>query len=274
MSKAGGLKQNIRQIRQTRMEQVPKICFCHVPKCAGTALVAALQNYYSPLDRLLFPNFYMNLAASGEAAEATSEAMTQVRENVLAYALATGRYKYAGGHVPCRPKLVATFRDRWNFITVLRDPVERWLSGYVYDRYKTESWSKTGMEIEEYLRSDAGVVSGRAYLWYFSNMPDDASVRDFEPYVEEAVENLQQFALVGAMENMAALAEGFGRVFGKPLKISSVNRSPNPGGKQDIRQNTALMEHIREVCRPDMVLYTRLLEIGVLPAPQPRTSSV
>ncbi len=269
MIKVAGLKQNIRQIRQQRLEQIPKICFCHVPKCAGTALVSALRNHYSPLDQLLLPNFYMDLEASGKAAEATSESMTQVREDVLAYILATGRYKYAGGHVPCRPRLVETFRDRWSFVTVLRDPVERWTSGYVYDRYKTEAWSKTKMEIEEYLRSDAGVVSGRAYLWYFSNMPDDASVRDFEPYVTEAVENLRQFALVGSMENMGALADDFSRVFGKPLKISSVNRSPNPGGKQDIRQNAALMAHIREVCRPDIMLYTRLLEVGLLPAPKP-----
>ncbi len=231
MSKAAGLKQNIRQIRQNRLEQVPKICFCHVPKCAGTALVAALRDYYSPLDRLLFPNFYMDLEASGAAAAATSEAMTQVRENVLAYALATGRYKYAGGHVPCRPRLVEMFRDRWNFITVLRDPVERWISGYVYDRYKTESWSKTEMEIEEYLRSDAGIVSGRAYLWYFSNMPDDASVRDFEPYVEEAVENLRNFALVGSMENMAALAAGFRSGLRQAAEDQFGESQPQPGGQ-------------------------------------------
>jgi hypothetical protein len=273
MSQVADLKRDIKQMRQKRLDHIQKICFCHVPKCAGTALVAALRNYYSLTDRILFPNFYMDLEASSEAAAATSESMTQVRQDVLAYVLATGRYKYAGGHVPCRPKLVETFRDRWNLITVLRDPVERWISGYVYDRYKTESWSKTEMEIEEYLRSDAGIVSGRAYLWYFSNMPNDASVRDFEPYVEEAVENLRHFALVGAIENMPALVKDFERVFGKPLKISSVNRSPNPGGKQDIRQNAALMDHIREVCRPDTMLYTRLLEIGLLPAPQPRASS-
>ena len=231
MSKVAGLKQNIRQIRQKRLEQIPKICFCHVPKCAGTALVAALRDYYGPLDRLLFPNFYMDLEASGEAAAATSEAMTQVRENVLAYVLATGRYKYAGGHVPCRPRLVETFRDRWSFITVLRDPVERWISGYVYDRYKTESWSKTEMEIEEYLRSDAGIVSGRAYLWYFSNMPDDASVRDFEPYVEEAVE---QPAAVRAGRLDGEHGRAGGR-FRSSLRQAAENQfgesQPQPGGQ-------------------------------------------
>jgi hypothetical protein len=136
----------------------------------------------------------------------------------------------------------------------------------VYDRYKTESWSRHEMEIEEYLDSDAGIVSGRAYLWYFSNMPDDASIRDFEPYVDEAADNLRRFALVGATEDMAALAERFGQVFGRQLKIASTNRSPNPESKQDIHANALLMGHIREVCRPDTMLYARLQEIGLLPA--------
>ena len=270
MSKVADLKRDIRQMRQHRLEQIPRICFCHVPKCAGSALVTAIRDQYSPIDRLLFPSFYMDLEASGEASKATSESITRVREHVLSYVLATGRYKYAGGHVPCRPEVVKAFSDRWSFITVLRDPVERWISGYVYDRYKTESWSRLEMEIEEFLHSDAGIISGRAYLWHFSNLPDDASIQDCEPHVEEAVENLRRFALVGATEDMSALAERFGQVFGRPLKIASVNRSPNPAGKQDIRQNAALMEQIREVCRPDMMLYARLQETGVLPVIRPR----
>jgi hypothetical protein len=270
MSKVADLKRNIRQMRQRRLEKIPRICLCHVPKCAGSALVTAIRDQYNPIDRLLFPSFYMDLEASGEASKATSESITRVREHVLSYVLATDRYKYAGGHVPCRPEVVKAFSDRWSFITVLRDPVDRWISGYVYDRYKTESWSRLEMEIEEYLRSDAGIISGRAYLWHFSNLPDDASIRDCEPYVEEAVQNLRRFALVGATEDMGALAERFEQVFGRPLKITSVNRSPNPAGKQDIRQNAALMEQIREVCRPDMMLYTRLQDTGVLPVSRPR----
>jgi hypothetical protein len=270
MIKATDIKQHIRKTRQQRLDQIPRICFCHVPKCAGSALVTAIRDQYSLADRVLFPSFYLDLEASGQAAEATSESITRVRENVLSYVLATERYKYAGGHVPCRPHMVETFRDRWSFITVLRDPVERWISGYVYDRYKTETWSRVELEIEEYLRSDAGIVSGRAYLWYFSDMPDDPSIQRFEPYVEEAVENLRRFALVGATEDMAALAERFGQVFGRPLKIVAANRSPNPTGKQDIRQNTALMEQIREVCHPDILLYTRLQETGLLPVARPR----
>jgi hypothetical protein len=270
MSKVADLKRNIRQMRQHRLEQIPRICFCHVPKCAGSALVTAIQDQYSPIDRLLFPSFYMDLEASGAASKATSESITRVREHVLSYVLATGRYKYAGGHVPCRPEVVKAFSDRWSFITVLRDPVDRWISGYVYDRYKTESWSRLEMEIEEYLRSEAGIISGRAYLWHFSNLPDDASIQDCEPHVEEAVENLRRFALVGATEDMGALAERFGQVFGRPLRIASVNRSPNPEGKQAVRENATLMEHIEEVCRPDIMLYTRLRETDVLPVPRPR----
>jgi hypothetical protein len=249
---------------------MPRICVCHVPKCAGSALVDAIKGHYSFVDRTLFPDFHMNLEASGVASEATAVPITQVREEVLAYTLAVGRHKYAGGHVPCRPQLVDTFCDRWSFITVLRDPVERWISGYVYDRYKTESWSKLDADIEAYLSSEAGILSGRAYLWYFSSMPQDAAIREVEPYVAEAEANLRRFALVGSTENMPALAERFGEVFGKPLKIKSVNRTPNPEAKRAIVTNAGLMARIREVCEPDALLYSRLRESGFLPAPLPR----
>jgi len=253
-----------RRIRQDRLASVPRICFCHVPKCAGSALVDAIRGAYSPLDRLLLPNFYLDLPASGRAAEATGESITRLREEVLAYVLAAGRHKYAGGHVPCRPQLVEAFRDTWHFVTVLRDPVERWISGYVYDRYKTESWSKLDSDIEQYLHSDAGILSGRAYLWYFSSMPQDPSIHDYSSYVDEAEENLRRFSLVGTTEMMGALATGFQGIIGRPLRIRAVNRSPNPSGKQEIRSDAALMAQVTEVCRPDIVLYERLKETGVL----------
>lgn len=204
------------------------------------------------------PNFYLHAAASGRASQAISTSVPDLRENVLAYVLAEGKHKFVVGHVRCRPQLTEAFRRDWHFITVLRDPVERWISNYVYDRYKTTDWAATELPIEEYVDSETGRLSGMTYLLYFSNAPADPSISDCERYIDEAEANLQTFDLVGRTDNLTQFAAAFGDVFGKPLVMGMKNRTPNQQVKVEIRGDAALMERIREVCRPDIELYSRL----------------
>jgi hypothetical protein len=243
-----------------RLERVKKICFSHVPKCAGAALGHAIARRYGILDRILIRNFHLESEASGNASKATSVPVRDLRENVLAYVLAEGKYKYVSGHFRCRPATVAAFREEWHFITMLRHPIDRWISGYVYDRYKLLSWAQTDLSVEQFLESRRGRINGMMYLIYFSNIPQGPLISNYQQYVDEAEANLRSFALVGILENLEEVAQTFCGILGKPLKVTAVNPSPNPQAAEEIRKDKELMERIAEVCQPDIELYRRFVK--------------
>lgn len=247
----------MREAQAEQARRAIRICFPHVPKCAGVAVENAIRRQYSLKEKALTSSFRVNLRACQRAAEATSTPASQLRQHMLACALASPRNVFATGHVACKPQLVSAFLDEWRFITVLRDPVERWISNYVYDRHKTTDWAKVDIPVEEYLESERGRNGGMIFLRYFSSMEEPPPSGEHGRFVDEAEANLRRFAIVGAAENMAKIEEDFRRVFGRGLTIRRSNRTPDPGAKQKIKDDSKLLGQVREVCQPDIELYER-----------------
>src|SRR4030042_2161170 len=122
------IKEQLKAFRKKITAGVCKICYCHVPKCAGISVSSAIARKFLKLhERILIPNFGVDLEATGRASKITSRPMGNLREELLAYALSLSKYKFASGHIPCRPKLVEEFHKTWNFVTILRNPVDRWI---------------------------------------------------------------------------------------------------------------------------------------------------
>ena len=259
------LPSSVKQTVRRRAERtLVRICYPHVPKCAGMSVARGISRQaFSLLERRLFPTFSVDPRASHRAAGATSGRMMRVREEILAYALALGRYRFVTGHVPCRPGLVEGFRCEWHFVTVLRDPVERWVSEYVYNTEKKDSeWARNDLAVEDYLRSPAARVTATSFLRYFSDIPDDL-LENPGAFVDQAVENLSRFTLVGCVEDMGGFNQAFRNRFGTALSIPRRNVTPDRSLKDRIRENGAVMERVRELCAGDSEVYRRaLVETG------------
>jgi len=260
MSSAKRLVNFVRRARDKRAENVTKICFAHVPKCAGSTVVDAISRQVSFTDKLLSGSFGVNDQACIKAAQAFSEPKREVRKRIVAYALAEGKHRVISGHFHCSPGLVETFKQDWRFVTVLRNPVDRWVSAYVYDRFKTAERAKAEGEVEAYLASERGRYSGMTYLSYFSDIPKDPSFSDYQPFVAQAEANLKNFALVGLFDQMPQFAADFRKVSGRPLEIGHTNKTPKQSAKVEITGNEKLMEKIAEVCRPDLELYDKVVK--------------
>ena len=248
-----------RKARDRNLENLTRICFSHVPKCAGSVITEAIREQFSLKDKILHGSFSVNDQACIKAAQIFDEPRRNVRDRLIAYTMAEGRHTYIAGHFHCRPELVEMFRDDWHFVTVLRDPVERWISGYVYDRFKTAERGKVNEDIETFICSERGQYGGMTYLAYFSNIPKDPSFRPYEPFVDEAEENLKNFALVGMINKLDQFATDFTKITGKPLKIERGNTTPKQTAKAEIKNNRELMERIHELCEPDIALYNRIV---------------
>lgn len=253
------IKDRLRVFRNKVREGSCKICYCHVPKCAGMSVRSAIAKQSFRLhERLLIPNFSIVLEATGRVSQITSRPMRDVREEILAYGLSMSRYKFVSGR-PCRPRLVEEFHKSWDFVTVLRNPVDRWISEYIYNTYKAHSWAKNTLPIKEYIRSEKGRSTGMSYLLHFSNMSEKFT-GNVEPYIKEALDNLSRFAVVGIAEDMDNFVRQFEACFGRRLRIPRKNSSPRGELKQQIKKDKVLMARIEELCEADRELYERIVK--------------
>lgn len=241
-------------------DQGRRICFAHVPKCGGTSVANALRNTYGLVDRTLIPETHIYLRASEQAAALFDRPMMELREEILAYSLAQQATRLVMGHVPCTPALVNRFSREWRFVTLLRNPVERFISEYVYNSLKESNWARTDMKPEEYLRSEKALASATSFLRYFSEftLASSDAERDF---VDDAVVNLQRFAVVGVLEELPAFARDFRGCFGITLKIPKRNMSPSARLKSDMHQSASLMDEVHRLCESDLLVYERMRDI-------------
>ncbi|WP_444889983.1 hypothetical protein [Microbulbifer sp. DLAB2-AA] len=235
----------------------PKIYFSHVPKCAGSSVYLSLKkDIYTP-HRL--GEFDIKLQESKYAADILETSMMSVRETVLAYNLSIKSNFFGRGHCFCRPNLIRNFYHEWNFLTVLRDPIERWISLYVYNSFKESKWSKNTLPLNKYIQSNKGIVAGQTFLYYFSNL---SLTRNPSPadYIEQALSNLQQFSIVGTTKHLHLLANQVSEDFKVNLNIPQINISPNSELAQQIKSETGTLKKIEKLCEYDIELYNRFLD--------------
>lgn len=236
---------------------IPKIYFCHIPKSAGSSIATAIrEQVYS---RYNLDGFNIEQGPSLRAARTSEKSMMQAREVVLAYNLAIERNFFGKGHCYCRPNLVKEFSNEWNFITVLRNPIDRWISEYVYNTYKRSSWTKNKLPLKEYLESKKAATGGQQLIRFFSNYSLDFRASP-GTYVDQALENLSQFAIVGKMENLDTWTTEITNKFSLKIEIPTINKSPRNQAVEQVRSDPAVMRKIENLCKYDLELYNEFTE--------------
>jgi hypothetical protein len=71
-------------------------------------------------------------------------------------------------HIPFSETAYNEFHDRYAFVSILRNPVDRWLSEYTFNKFKESGRGKhtAQCDINTYLDSDYGKAQGGQYgLW-------------------------------------------------------------------------------------------------------------
>jgi len=198
--------------------------------------------------------------ASQKAAQVSGLEMSKVREAVLGYQLATDSYCFGTGHVYCRPSLVKAFNSRWHFVTMLRHPVKRWVSEYVFNTFKQSSWGKNCLGIDEFIHSPQARELGTSFLRYFSEYSDGLESEN-PIYINEAVNNLfSNFSVVGILEMPELWLELVEHKFGVRLLMPKRNKSPNSDVAAALLRDDSLVKTISELCKEDLRIYEIVME--------------
>lgn len=227
-----------------------KIAFIHVPKCGGLSINNALLRQCGFWNRLRRKGIGRIFAAeTKKGSEILNIPLQKYRREVLTYYLCNPYMFYVNGHVSVSDKIMDTFSKEWNFITLLRDPVDRWYSEYNYNRYKGFGHFQTDLELAKYVDSERGVECANTYINHFAG--DYSNKKDG---LSKAKRNLKKFMVVGFLDNMKDFENKMKSTLNIELKVPHKNENPAP---KQVRQNIPdeIHQKVLEICKTDIEFY-------------------
>lgn len=251
-----------------------KIFYLHIYKCGGTSISQAIKSCYYNLESLKsYPVFHLNREAAFNAYQTSIKHNSflfnqdqvdgdylkwKLQEYLLLYYMGQEHINYIAGHFSFSAIAYQHFSDKYKFITVLRDPVKRYISAYFYSRYK-QSDRSLNMEITEYLKSRTGLKGGSMYVKLLGGL-DEAGDYTSEKAINRAKENLHKFSVVGCLEYQKDFLNQFEKQFDRKLNVREFNQNPKSKTYRKSVVSEELEAEIRAICQPDIEIYQYALE--------------
>jgi len=242
----------LRALPKGRLQE--KIFFMHLPKCGGSSIARAIQNAYGFRGRLKQWMFGISPGSSHQAADLLGMPTHIYRELLLLYAMGHPQYRFIKGHVQYSEAAFEAFGDSWKFITVFRDPVSKWFSEYFYNRHKSSPHAKILAELPTFVASEAANKYGNDYVRYLVS-DKERTDWDSEEAIENAIANLDHFAVVGILEDMDRFVTDFRKRFGTELYIGRQNRNPVAKRRQADQITEDIKQEVERICRPNLAIY-------------------
>ena len=232
-----------------------RICFIHIPKCGGTSIRRAISSIYKPwpLGRATDIISAREMAIR-EAEQLAGPRRNFVRTDLLNYHLALPAPRCVMGHYRFSRETIERYKDEWAFITIIRHPVDRWYSHYFYNK-NSNSIFNIAMELDEFVETNLARYLGSVYVSVVTGEPDYERLS-----VQEAVDILRMFSIVGCLENLDKFCDDFKKHFGASLSIPHVNVTPKKQREGWERIPDAIHQKVVEVCQPDIEVYRSIIE--------------
>lgn len=237
-----------------------KIFFLHIPKCGGTSLRLAIENAFNFPKEAKNNDFHLDVMALDSSAHTLDRPIIELKRDVLNYCMAHKSYRYISGHFAYSDKAMETYSNEWKYITILRDPVAKWFSQYFYNRHKNNDHYKLNCTLEEFLATDEAKHLGRNYSYLLvDGISSEEAATDAA--INQAITNLEKFALVGVLEHLDWFCKDFQTTFGAKLKIEERNKNPLSTQQQNQQIKDDIRAQVEEICQPNIQIYKAAMEL-------------
>lgn len=246
--------------RSSELKIEDKIFFLHIPKCGGTSLRLAIEDAFNfPKDSKKY-DFHLDIMALDSASKNLEKPIIELKREVLNYCMAHKSYRYISGHFAYSEKAMNSYGDQWKHITILRDPVSKFFSQYFYNRHKKNDHHKLDCRLEDFLETDEAQHLGRNYIYLLvDGIFSQEAAQNMA--IDQAIENLKKFTLVGSLENLDWFYEDFNNIFGTQLKIEERNKNPLSDKQQKQQITDEMRAQVEEICQPNLQVYQAALDL-------------
>lgn len=250
--------------------------FHHIPKCAGTSVGDAFRRYYAPWRLRVVPHDASVrtgcLFANG-AATATPAALdlddprwldVHAHRLRLLHTFLTEGALAVSGHVIYHPIVHEQFRDSHCFVTILRDPIERFVSQYFYNK-SVNSYARLPDQFGDADLERIGPAWG-SMLTFFLGGGESVGRLEREPdmgkLVTEAKKAVEALNIVGFVDRMEMLRRDIANKIG--IQIVVRRRNVGPSRRERSAEEEWVREAAKRFCEPDLEVYAhaRALRAG------------
>ena len=232
------------------------VVFHHVPKCGGSSISRGLRMAY-PLSFGRYgtrPIYGATVSLYPDREQSEIDAtLNTFKEELLLFYMNQG-VRCIAGHVGFSDVAYGHFKDKYRFVTTLREPLGLMTSIYYYDFLRDDTRYHTKISLEEYLETPRAAQFGRMYATFFSGVPVPDRLSDRE-LVERAKTNLRRFSVVGTVEDMAGFESSLRKVLNTRIKIGHRNKARVEASARDGALTPAIKERIRSLSQLNIELY-------------------
>lgn len=234
-----------------------RVVFHHVPKCGGTSVGRALRKRYLLSQATVTPESSFRAFEAFTGRSDRDQMLIDVldlREQMLLYLLFED-IRCLSLHVPFSEIAHARFCDRYRFVTILREPVSRFISHYLWSHGKPHAHGRIEEEFAAFLETPRARRLGATYAEFFSGLPKDSDITSNEA-VEAAIGNLKtKFDVVGRLDHLPDFERDLRRTLGVRIRVGHENKTHNTVESARSMVTPELVEQVRVLCAPDLAIW-------------------
>jgi hypothetical protein len=227
-----------------------ELIFPHVPKCAGSSLISLLQSGAED-SRCSIEIDTLDIDSISQICHRDPKHFYSVSADIFAYKCLTSNANLITAHAPISPELFDSCPRHKIWVTLLRHPVKRWISNYVYDRYKTSGSGKHSLIVSEFITSPQAEISFTYFQRFFNNNQPVSSKIE----ADRIVDFICEFDLVGFAENLSEFCHLLSGKIGIPLSPETKNTTPNKEKHQKLSNDRDLIALLEQKCELDLYIY-------------------